>query len=253
MGEIPAVRAQPDTSRRLCGQSRGNSSITMKTTLLLPLSLGLLLVACNRTETSKTTAANEPAPLSAEPAADRARAQNNDASKVASTPAPAPAPGNEVAASAAKAGDPALTLQPLPPAADSALSPSATTAPTPAVASTAARNQEAIATRISEWRLRGDEIKSEFDSSGRVVRSKAPGAGEPTGPMDSVLVGSVKEKIAGDSELSSQKIQVEADDGIVTLKGTASSLDQIGKAVAVSLDTGGVKQVVSTIKLESKQ
>jgi len=225
--------------------------MNMKKIILLPLSLSLLLVACNRTETSKTTAANQPAPLPAEPAADRN--QNKDASKVASTPAPTPAPSSEVAASAARATDPVLTPQPLPPAADSTLSPSATTAPTPAVASTAARNNEAIATRIAEWRLRADEIKSEFDSSGRVVRSKAPGAGEPTGPMDSGLVGSVKEKIAGDSELSSQKIQVEADDGIVTLKGTASSLDQIGRAVAVSLDTGGVKQVVSTIKLESKQ
>lgn len=199
------------------------------TILLLPLTLSLLAVGCTRSD-QKTTASNDPA----------AQSPNPDTPK-------APA-ASEVAANASKS-DPALTPQPLPPAADLALNPGASS-PTSVAKSD---NSQPVLARISEWRLKGDEIKAEFDSSGRIVRSKAPAAGEPTGPMDSVLTNQVKEKLEGDSDLSSQKISASADDGIVTLTGSASSLDQIGKAVAVSLDTPGVKQVVSTIKLESKQ
>jgi hypothetical protein len=38
--------------------------------------------------------------------------------------------------------------------------------------------------------------------------------------------------------------------GVVTLSGSARSLDQIGKAIALSLDTGEVTQVISSVKLE---
>lgn len=216
----------------------------MKKILILPVSLGLLLGACSRTETPKTTASNQPDPN--QPAATTPKDSASPAdSSLASAPNPSVPKMDDKTTNATKAPSSSLAPTPTPPAADLALNPRATTTP---VASEAA-----VGARISEWRLKGDDIKNEFDASGRVVRSKAPSTGEPTGPMDSVLVSSVKGKLRSDSELAAQKIDAEADDGIVTLKGTAASLDKVGRAIAISLDTAGVKQVVSTIKLESKQ
>lgn len=105
--------------------------------------------------------------------------------------------------------------------------------------------------RRAEWKLTSDDITNELTSSGRVVRSRTAGAGEPTGPMDSVLVSQINGKLQSDADTSALKIAVEADKGVVTLNGSAHSPDQIGKAVALSLETGGVTQVVSLIKLDA--
>ena len=119
------------------------------------------------------------------------------------------------------------------------------------MASSASDAKSDISARITEWKLAPDDIKSEFETSGQVVRSKTSGAGDPTGPMDGILVSQINTKLKADTDTSALKLEVSATNGVVSLSGSAQSLNQIGKAVALALDTGGVTQTISTIKLES--
>lgn len=68
--------------------------------------------------------------------------------------------------------------------------------------------------------------------------------------MDDVLVASINGKLQGDPGVSSQKFEATVEKGVVTLTGSARSLDQIGRAVGIALDTDGVTKAISTIKLE---
>ena len=57
-------------------------------------------------------------------------------------------------------------------------------------------------------------------------------------------------KLLATSDLSAFKINVDADKGVVTLKGTVKSVDLIGRAIELALDTDGVTQVVSLLTVE---
>jgi osmotically-inducible protein OsmY len=61
----------------------------------------------------------------------------------------------------------------------------------------------------------------------------------------------VKAKYTLDKELSARTIEVSADNGLVTLRGTAPSEALIGKAVGLALDTDGVTQVKSLLTVQS--
>ncbi len=44
---------------------------------------------------------------------------------------------------------------------------------------------------------------------------------------------------------------MQAHNGEVTLKGTAKSADQVGRAIALALNTAGVTKVSSEVKIEA--
>jgi hypothetical protein len=128
------------------------------------------------------------------------------------------------------------------------------TSPAPAdlASATTAEAEPAIADRIAEWRLSADDIQSEFKESGQIIRiKKTIAAGEPTGPMDGILVAQIKDKLQAEQGTAAMTIKVEVDHGTVMLTGSAKSLQHIGTAVAVSHDTPGVKRTISQIKLAS--
>jgi hypothetical protein len=111
-----------------------------------------------------------------------------------------------------------------------------------------------VTTRISEWRLGPTEIQADLDKGTTIVRTKDNVVGAPTGNTDdSVIITMVKGKLQADSQLSSSasKIDVEAHNGEVTLKGSAGSADQIGRAIALALNTQGVTKVSSQLKLDA--
>jgi hyperosmotically inducible protein len=109
--------------------------------------------------------------------------------------------------------------------------------------------KDAIADKFAEWKLTPDDIKTEFDNGGRVVRSKAATMGAKTAIAfdNAKLVTVINAKLVGDSHLSALKINVDADNGTVTLKGTVKSFNLIGRAIAIALDTDDVVQVVSVL------
>lgn len=97
------------------------------------------------------------------------------------------------------------------------------------------------------------DIQSDLDRQTTIVRTREVPAGAPTGSMDdSVIVTMVKNKLQADGELSSLNLDVQAHNGEVTLKGTAQSATQIGRAIALALDTDGVTKVSSDIKVGSQ-
>lgn len=62
----------------------------------------------------------------------------------------------------------------------------------------------------------------------------------------------VKGKLQADAEVSAAMIDVKAQNGEVTLKGSVDNAGQIGRAIALALETQGVTKVSSDIKLNSQ-
>jgi hypothetical protein len=106
--------------------------------------------------------------------------------------------------------------------------------------------------RIMEWKLSASDIQADLNNNNPIVRTKDSAAGAPTGSVDkSVIKSSVEGRLAADSEVSALKLDVNAKkDGEVELEGKAMSAEQVGKAIALALDTDGVNKVTSKIKLD---
>jgi hyperosmotically inducible periplasmic protein len=110
-----------------------------------------------------------------------------------------------------------------------------------------------ITTRITEWRLAPAEIQADLDRNVTIVRTKDSIVGAPTGNTDdTVLETLVKGKLQADSQVAAaaSKIEVGAKSGEVTLKGSAPSVELVGRAIALALNTEGVIKVSSDLKIE---
>lgn len=123
-----------------------------------------------------------------------------------------------------------------------ATAPSPRAAPAPAAPAASTLNQ-----KLKEWRLTPDDIKHDLAKTGQVVRSRASEVGARIG--DARIVAVIKAKYILDSELSALAIDVDCHNGQVVLNGTVKSPHLIGRAIALALDTGGVKNVVSRLKV----
>ena len=67
---------------------------------------------------------------------------------------------------------------------------------------------------------------------------------------DSVITTKIKTKLAAEHLASAKHIKVDTDmNGVVWMSGTASSQDEVDKAVAIARDTEGVKSVNSHLKV----
>jgi len=113
--------------------------------------------------------------------------------------------------------------------------------------------KDAVGDKLVEWKLTPSDLKADFEKGGRIVRSKAAVAGARTGEVfdNARIVTVLNAKLLADSRLSALKINVDADAGVVTLKGTVKSIELIGHAIRVALDTDGVNQVVSLLTLQT--
>ena len=114
--------------------------------------------------------------------------------------------------------------------------------------------KNAVSAKLTEWKLTPSDIKADLEKGGRIVRTKTAAAGEKIGTVadNARIVTVINAKLVGDSDLSALKINVDADQGTVTLKGSVSSPDLIGKAIALALDTDGVHEVDSLLTVETK-
>ena len=112
--------------------------------------------------------------------------------------------------------------------------------------------KDAVVNKLSEWKLTSADLKADLEKSGRVVRTKSVAVGEKveTTYDNARIVMVVNAKLVTDRDLSALKINVDADKGVVTLNGTVNSVDLIGRAIVLALDTEGVMQVVSLLKVE---
>jgi hypothetical protein len=104
---------------------------------------------------------------------------------------------------------------------------------------------DSIAEKLRRWHLSGDDIKDDLARTGQVVREKAKVAGAKI--ADARITTMIKAKYVLDRDLSARAIQVDVQDGHVTLTGTVPSLDLVGKATALALDTDGVENVTARL------
>ena len=113
--------------------------------------------------------------------------------------------------------------------------------------------KDAIGDKLKEWKLTPADIKADLAKGARIVRSKTATAMAKTGTVldNAKVVTVINAKLVGDSKLSALKINVDADQGVVTLKGTVKSPELIGRAIALALDTDDVTQVISLLTVES--
>lgn len=113
--------------------------------------------------------------------------------------------------------------------------------------------KDTVAAKLAEWKLTPADIKADLEKTGRVVREKTLAAGEKAGgAVDNArIVTVINAKLVADKDLSALKINVDAADGVVTLRGTVASAELVGRAIALALDTDGVSRVVSLLAHES--
>lgn len=109
-----------------------------------------------------------------------------------------------------------------------------------------------VADKIQSLNISTDSIKEEMSRFGQVVRNKAKEAGKVIADetADARITATIKAKLLADQNLSSLKISVSTTDGRVTLSGTASSPENIRKAIQLAWDTDGVKEVDSTLQVK---
>jgi osmotically-inducible protein OsmY len=114
--------------------------------------------------------------------------------------------------------------------------------------------QDTLQDTLRSLHLSGSDISNELASTGRVIRDKAQQAGHALSDAtaDARITAAVKARLLRDSNLSAWKISVNTTQGVVTLSGTVSSVDNVGRAMALAMETEGVRQVISTLQLKAK-
>lgn len=109
--------------------------------------------------------------------------------------------------------------------------------------------KEAVAAKAEDWKLSPANIKEELKATGRVVRSQARVVGERMD--DARIIAVIKGKYVMDKNLSVLAITVNCRDGRVTLTGSVTAEENIGRAVTLALQTGGVQQVESLLAVKN--
>ena len=65
-----------------------------------------------------------------------------------------------------------------------------------------------------------------------------------------MITSAVKTKFLADTTVSGLKIDVDTKGGVVSLKGTVTTKAEADRAVSLSRETSGVKQVVNNLRVQ---
>ena len=108
--------------------------------------------------------------------------------------------------------------------------------------------------KLVDLSLHAGDIREELARTGKVVRKKAleAQAAIVDATADARTTAAIKGKLVVDPDLSALSISVNTTEGIVTLSGTVSAPEDIGKAIRLALDQAGAKEVVSTLQIKPK-
>jgi gas vesicle protein len=100
--------------------------------------------------------------------------------------------------------------------------------------------------------LRSEDIRDDLARTGQVVRRKAREIGQAIadGTADARTTAKIKGKLLANRDLSAMNISVNTTTGVVTLSGSVSSPEDIGKAVLVAMETDGVREVISSLQVK---
>jgi osmotically-inducible protein OsmY len=67
---------------------------------------------------------------------------------------------------------------------------------------------------------------------------------------DAAITYAVKTKFLADPGVSGLKINVDTDDGVVTLRGNVKSMVEANKAIAIARESSGVKSVINDLRVD---
>jgi osmotically-inducible protein OsmY len=109
---------------------------------------------------------------------------------------------------------------------------------------------DSLSQQAQEWNLKSVDIKKELAETGKVVRRKAETAGQAISDatLDGRITARIKTRLLA-SDLPGLGITVDTTAGVVTLAGRVRSTEEVSKAMALALETEGVKEVVSTLQV----
>lgn len=99
--------------------------------------------------------------------------------------------------------------------------------------------------------LKTEDLRAELARDGKIVRTKVKNAGSALADAaaDAKITASVKTKYVAEPGLSALSIAVNTTDGVVTLSGKVSSIEDVQRAMKIALDTDGVREVVSSLQV----
>ena len=103
----------------------------------------------------------------------------------------------------------------------------------------------------ADVRDKASEAGEATKDAARDARDKAADAAHKTGDVisDAAVTTAVKTKLIADSNVSGLNIDVDTENGVVTLHGTAKTRAEADHAAMLARDTKGVKRVVNSIKI----
>jgi BON domain-containing protein len=103
--------------------------------------------------------------------------------------------------------------------------------------------------RDAKWSGDDDWVVERGDKG--ELRAHRRGAERPATKMDDgAVTEAVKGRFASNDEVRPSKIDVDTDDGVVTLKGKVPSRAIAGEALRLALGTKGVREVVSKLEIK---
>ena len=96
-----------------------------------------------------------------------------------------------------------------------------------------------------EVRSTANEMKADAKSAGNEMKADVKSAADKAGNAieDGAITAKVKTALLADPDVKGLMIDVDTQNGVVTLKGTADKPANRDRAVAIAKDTGGVKSV----------
>ncbi len=105
------------------------------------------------------------------------------------------------------------------------------------------------------FELDRDQILADLKRTGEVVRRRAREYGEVIADVaaDAGITATIKAKLIRDPHLSAWNIGVSTTAGRVYLTGEVESADQISETILLVMETQGVRDVVSTIRLKAAE
>ncbi|MDB6125965.1 MAG: hypothetical protein JWQ71_4958 [Pedosphaera sp.] len=121
------------------------------------------------------------------------------------------------------------------------------------IESAASQMKDSVKNKLDSMDLRPETIKDELARTGKVVRQKAGELGNTISDAtaDARVTAAIKAKFVADPDLSALSISVNTTNGKVTLSGTASSAENISKAIRLAMETDGAREVVSTLQVKN--
>jgi osmotically-inducible protein OsmY len=107
---------------------------------------------------------------------------------------------------------------------------------------------------IEESKEQGREAANKVEGAAKSAGNAVEGAAKSTGNAvkDAAITTAVKAKFIADSSVKGLRIDVDTDNGVVTLTGAASSRAEADRAVVLARNTDGVVRVVDNMHIGTR-